>query len=99
LWAECALSQARPGISCFFLDFDLHGCRSTVQNRRNFPSPPRSSTTEGVGKFENKYIYKFLGNFGADAGKRYVVEVKFTKDGTPLNIANLRLIIIKEGYI
>jgi hypothetical protein len=25
--SECALSQARPGIPCFSLDFDLHGCR------------------------------------------------------------------------
>jgi hypothetical protein len=27
---ECALSQARPGNSCFSLDNDLHGCRLTV---------------------------------------------------------------------
>jgi len=27
-----ALSRARPEISCFFLDFDLHGCRLSVPN-------------------------------------------------------------------
>jgi len=26
-------------------------------------------------------MYKFLGDFGGEAGKKYVVEVKFTKDG------------------
>jgi len=47
-------------------------------------------------KFEDKHMYKFLGDFGGEAGKKYVVEVKFTKDGTPLNIANPHLIIIKH---
>jgi hypothetical protein len=47
--------------------------------------------------FGNKYIFKFLGNFPGELGKKYVVEVKFTKDGTPLNVANPHLIVIKEG--
>jgi hypothetical protein len=51
----------------------------------------------GGGKFTAKYIFKFLGNFYAEAGKKYVLEVKFTKDGTPLNVANPHLIIVKEG--
>jgi hypothetical protein len=29
-----------------------------------------------------------------ESGKKYVVEVKFTKDGTPLNVANPHLIVI-----
>ena len=45
-------------------------------------------------KFDNRHIYKLIGSFGGDAGKKYVVEVKFTKDGTPLNIANPHLIVI-----
>ena len=48
-------------------------------------------------KFENKHIYKFLGSFQGEAGKKYVVEVKFTKDGTPLNVANPHLIVTKIG--
>jgi hypothetical protein len=44
--------------------------------------------------FENKHIYRLLGSFGGDAAKKYVVEVKFTKDGTPLNVANPHLIVI-----
>jgi hypothetical protein len=47
-------------------------------------------------KFENKYIYKFLGSFSGEAGKKYVVEVTFTKDGTPLNVANPHLIVIQH---
>lgn len=45
-------------------------------------------------KWENKHIYVLVGSFGGEAGKKYVVEVKFTKDGTPLNIANPHLIVI-----
>lgn len=47
-------------------------------------------------KFEDKYIYKFLGSFAGEAGKKYVVEVKFTRDGTPLNVANPHLIVIRH---
>jgi hypothetical protein len=47
-------------------------------------------------KFEDKHIYKFLGSFAGEAGKKYVVEVKFTNDGTPLNLANPHLIIIQH---
>jgi len=47
-------------------------------------------------KFANKYMFKFLGSFVGELGKKYVVEVKFTKDGTPLNIANPHLIVIKH---
>jgi hypothetical protein len=47
-------------------------------------------------KFEDKYMYKFLGGFSGEAGKKYVVEVRFTKDGTPLNAANPHLIVIQH---
>jgi len=46
---------------------------------------------------DDKYIFKFLGGFPAETRTKYVVEVKFTKDGTPLNIANPHLIVIKVG--
>jgi hypothetical protein len=48
-------------------------------------------------KFEDKYIYKFLGSFAGEAGKKYVVEVTFTKDGGALNVANPHLIVIQHG--
>jgi hypothetical protein len=47
-------------------------------------------------KYERKYIYKFIGHFVSEAGKKYVVEVKVTKDGTPLDIANPHLIVIQH---
>jgi hypothetical protein len=50
-------------------------------------------------RFDHQGIYKILGNFAAKAGKKYVVKVKFTKDGTPLNVANPHLIVIKEGDV
>jgi hypothetical protein len=47
--------------------------------------------------FEDKYIYKSLGSFPAEAGKKYIVQVRFTRDGTPLNVANPHLIVIRHG--
>lgn len=56
------------------------------------------SIPNGCGcKFTEKHIYKELGSFPADAGNKYVVQVHFTKDATPLNAANPRLIVIKHG--
>lgn len=46
---------------------------------------------------EDKHIYKFLGGFPGTAGRQYVVEVKFTRDATALNVANPHLIVIKQG--
>jgi hypothetical protein len=56
-----------------------------------------SSTTKADASFTTDNISKFIGSFPALAGKKYVVEVKFTKDGTPLNVANPHLIITKIG--
>jgi hypothetical protein len=56
-----------------------------------------SSTTTGDQMWDDKYIFKFIGSFPVLLGKKYVVEVKFTKDGTPLNVANPHLIIVRHG--
>ena len=56
-----------------------------------------SSTTEVDAKYTKDNIFKFLGKFPALSGKKYVLEVKFTKDGTPLNVANPHLIVTKIG--
>ncbi len=56
-----------------------------------------TSTTKADAAFTKDNIFKFLGKFPAEAGKKYVLEVKFTKDGTPLNVANPHLIVTKIG--
>jgi hypothetical protein len=56
-----------------------------------------SSTTKADAKHTDKYIFKILGSFAAEAGKKYVMEVNFTKDGTPLNVANPHLIVVPQG--
>jgi hypothetical protein len=56
-----------------------------------------SSTTKADARFTKDNIFKFLGKFPADVGKKYILEVKFTKDGTPLNVANPHLIVTKIG--
>jgi len=48
-------------------------------------------------KFDNKYMFKFLGSFPGEAGKKFVVKAKFTRDGTPLNVANPHLIVTRQG--
>jgi len=44
--------------------------------------------------FTKENIYKQVGSFPLEAGKNYVVQVHFTKDGSPLNVANPHLIVI-----
>ncbi len=56
-----------------------------------------SSTTKADDAFTKENIFKFLGKFPAEVGKKYVLEVKFTKDGTVLNVANPHLIVTKIG--
>ncbi len=56
-----------------------------------------SSTTHAAGMYPKDNIFKFLGSFATLPGKKYVLEVKFTKDGTPLNVANPHLIVTKIG--
>jgi hypothetical protein len=57
-----------------------------------------SSSSSGDAKFTTNYIFKFLGSFSTLPGKKYVLEVNFTKDGTPLNVANPHLIVTEIGY-
>ena len=57
-----------------------------------------SSSGWGHGKYENKNIYKFLGQFLGEKGKHYSVEVKFTRDASALSAANPHLIVIRVRY-
>jgi hypothetical protein len=56
-----------------------------------------SSTTHADGKWTRDNIFKFLGKFPALSGHKYVLEVKFSKDGIPLTVANPHLIVTKIG--
>jgi len=44
--------------------------------------------------FTEENIYKQIGSFPLIAGKKYVVQLHFTKDGSKLNVANPHLIVI-----
>jgi hypothetical protein len=46
-----------------------------------------------------KDIIVQVGSVGLDAGRKYVVQVHFTKDGSALNIANPHLIVIPHRYM
>lgn len=43
--------------------------------------------------WSDSFMDRYLGEFNGEANKKYVVEVKFTKDGTPLKDFNPRLIV------
>ena len=45
-------------------------------------------------KFTRENIFKQVGSFPLEAGKNYVVQVHFTKDGSRLDVANPHLIVI-----
>ncbi|WP_263415229.1 hypothetical protein [Terriglobus albidus] len=55
-----------------------------------------SNAPSGGSSIAKDRIWKLVGSFAGEAGKKYVVEVKFTKDGTPLNGAEPRLVVIKH---
>ena len=44
--------------------------------------------------FTKENIFKQVGSFPLEVGKNYVVQVHFTKDGSPLNVANPHLLVI-----
>jgi hypothetical protein len=84
--------------------FELKECSSddpllqaewTVCNEGHIVAHGSSSGTGGRA-VANDHMWKLLGQFAGEAGKKYVVEVKFTKDGTRLNAANPRLIVIQH---
>jgi hypothetical protein len=56
----------------------------------------RSSSGFGAAKFTKDNIFKFLGRFPVFIWEEVRVEIKFTKDGTPLNVANPHLIVVKQ---
>ena len=49
------------------------------------------------GKWGGKDMTIQIGGFGPEPGKKYVVQLYFTKDGSSLNIANPHLIVIPHG--
>ena len=84
---------------------DLKDCSSddpllradwTVWNNGHIVSSGSSTAITADAAYTKKYIFKLLGSFAGEAGKKYVVEVRFTKDGTPLNVANPHLVIIQH---
>ena len=44
------------------------------------------------------YLSRYIGHFKGEAKHRYVVEVRFTKDGGTLNVTNPRLVVEPPGF-
>ncbi len=52
------------------------------------------SHTKGAGASSDKYLDKYLGRFVGVSHKKYVLEVKFTTDGSALNVTDPHLIVM-----
>jgi hypothetical protein len=52
-----------------------------------------SSPLEGYGSWSKNSIAKIIGRFNSEAGNKYVVEVKFLRDGSAINPANPHLVV------
>jgi len=61
---KCALSRARHGRLCFFLDFDLHRCGLFVSNREPDHKAPGRSRRERRSNFKGKHRRSFNRNEG-----------------------------------
>jgi len=46
----------------------------------------------------SSYLSRYIGHFMGEAKHKYVVAVKFTKDGSELNVTNPRLVIELPGF-
>ena len=57
-----------------------------------------SSPPDGHFMFNKEEKIKVIGYFSGQAGKKYAVEVKFTKDATALDVANPHLIVILRKH-
>jgi hypothetical protein len=57
-----------------------------------------TSSERAHDRYENHAVYKFIGQFLGAAGKQYEVEVNFLRDGTPLNVTDPHLIVVRQAY-
>ena len=57
-----------------------------------------SFSGEGDAIYTSAYVVRFLGQFMGEAGKKYVLEVKFTKDGSALGGTNPHLVVVLVRY-
>ena len=48
--------------------------------------------------FLKDFILKYIGYFKVERGGTYTLEVKFTKDGSPLNVCDPQLIVMRVGW-
>lgn len=65
----------------------------TVWDNRQFVQRGKAHRRDGGGWAADS-IDKYLGHFVGEKNKKYVLEVKFTQDGSALNVTNPHLIIM-----
>ncbi|MGA1981366.1 MAG: hypothetical protein ABSG84_02755 [Acidobacteriaceae bacterium] len=48
--------------------------------------------------FQKDYIIKYIGYFKGERGGTYTLEVKFTRDGSSLNVCDPQLVVMRNGF-
>ena len=85
------LSQSKSDCAMFHWDNVINAEWKVLDGERIVA---QGTTAEwGDMAWSDSFMDRYLGEFTGEANKKYVVEVKFTKDGTPLNEFNPRLVV------
>jgi hypothetical protein len=84
---ECNMADIQPVLKADWKVWD--GDRVVAQG-----SNPNDCACE----FTNEFRLRIFGPFIGEAGRKYVVEMHLTADGSPLDVTNPHLIVIRVRY-
>lgn len=88
-WAVCEFDADQ----CELPPQSLHG---TLMHRVPGIVSRGSTSKDCACKFVDNKIYRQLSSFPTQAGKKYMIKVRFTSDASALNIASPHLLIIRH---
>jgi hypothetical protein len=94
---KCMMGVVLPGIPnhCGMLHFDrLLDAGWTVRDGERIVAQGSVHDFDGDCGMSQQYLDRYLGTFVGEKNKKYVLEVKFTRDGTPLKITNPHLVVM-----
>ena len=90
----CMIGGNRHPSHCEMFHFDLVlDAEWKVLDGEKIVAQGSTKSSDGDMAWSSDDMDRYLGEFDGEANKKYVVEVKFTKDGTPLKGLNPRLVV------
>jgi len=91
---SCMIGGDQPPTHCDMYHWDaVIEAEWTVSDGGHIVAQGTAKGSYGKMAWSDDFMDRYLGEFDGEANKKYVVEVKFTKDGTPLNEFKPRLIV------